>query len=249
VTVAGAALALFAGAALQSATGFGFALVVSPVAFAVLAPGEALTTLVVLSAALSLLVLASERRDRAVMGHPLSVALLWSLPGLVGGAALLSAVDKPVLQVAVGTAVVVAVLVQVQVGGEPVHAARSAPGWETATTGAVTGLLSTSTGVSGPPMLLWLERQGADPHQVRDTLAAGFLALTVPTALALAAFGEFDTGGVGVGWLALLIVPVAAGRAVGRWLFLRMDAARFRRVGLALAVLAGLASVAAGLLG
>ena len=52
-----AALAALAGAFVQSATGFGFALVLSPALFAVLDPVEAVATLLVLGLALNVLVL------------------------------------------------------------------------------------------------------------------------------------------------------------------------------------------------
>ena len=52
-----AALAALLGAAVQSATGFGFALVLSPALFAVMEPTEAVTALLLLGAVLNVLVL------------------------------------------------------------------------------------------------------------------------------------------------------------------------------------------------
>ncbi len=46
-----------------------------------------------------------------------------------------------------------------------------------------------------------------------------------------------------------LLVLVAVGRPVGRALFLRLDAERFRALALGLAALAGVGSVIAGLAG
>ena len=60
-----AALAALAGAFVQSATGFGFALVLSPALFAVLEPDEAVTTLLALGLALNVLVLFEHGRPRA----------------------------------------------------------------------------------------------------------------------------------------------------------------------------------------
>ena len=53
MTIALAALAVFVGAALQSATGFGFALVAAPVLFALLGPREAVTAGVLLGLVLA----------------------------------------------------------------------------------------------------------------------------------------------------------------------------------------------------
>jgi uncharacterized membrane protein YfcA len=238
-----AVLATLVGAAVQSATGFGFALVLSPVLFAVLEPGEAVTVLFVLSALLSLLVLVSERRDSHVLRGPVAALLAWSLPGLAAGALILSVVSKPPLQVAVGVAVVVALLVQLRVD-EP-HG--PAAGWHPAAAGVTTGLLSTTTGVSGPPLLIWLERLGATPDQTRDTLAASFLGLTIPSAAALLAVGKLGVGGVSAFELVALLAAVALGRALGRQAFVRFDRERFRQAALAVALLAGVGSIVAGL--
>ena len=63
-----AGVAAFAGAFVQSATGFGFALVLSPALFAALDPVEAVTTLLILGLALNLLVLFERGRPSTWTG-------------------------------------------------------------------------------------------------------------------------------------------------------------------------------------
>ena len=104
-----AAAAAFAGAFLQSTTGFGFALVLSPALFAVMDPVEAVMALLVLGLALSLLVLFERGRPEHVDWRALAPMLLAALPGLAVGAVALTRLSKEVLQVAVGVAVVIAV--------------------------------------------------------------------------------------------------------------------------------------------
>ena len=74
-----AAVAAFAGAAVQSASGMGFALVLSPALFAVMEPAEAVTAVLLLGAALCALVLVESHR---VATHGLGRLLLPALPGL-----------------------------------------------------------------------------------------------------------------------------------------------------------------------
>ena len=57
-----AAAAVAAGAALQSATGFGFSIVAAPLVFAVVEPEEAVGLLIVLGSLVNVLTLATERR-------------------------------------------------------------------------------------------------------------------------------------------------------------------------------------------
>ncbi|MBA3262384.1 MAG: sulfite exporter TauE/SafE family protein, partial [Thermoleophilaceae bacterium] len=99
-----AAVAAFLGAFVQSTTGFGFALVLSPALFAVMEPVEAVMALIVLGLALSLLVLFERGRPEHVDWRALVPILLASLPGLAVGAVALTQLSKEVLQVAVGVA-------------------------------------------------------------------------------------------------------------------------------------------------
>jgi hypothetical protein len=145
--------------------------------------------------------------------------------------------------VAVGVAVIAAVVVQAR----PRPAPRQLAAATAYPVGALAGLLTTSTSVNGPPLLLWLQARGAAPSEIRDSLAASFLVLSVAGTAALVAIdgagSAFDLGA-----LALLIPATALGHGLGRAVHDRLDPARFRQVTLAVALLAGLASLAAGLL-
>src|SRR5918996_2175167 len=103
-----AAVAAFAGAAVQSATGFGFALVLSPALLAAMEPVEAISSLLVLGLALNLLVLFEGGRPEHVDWRALAPMLVAAVPGLAIGAVALRELSKEVLQVAVGVAVIAA---------------------------------------------------------------------------------------------------------------------------------------------
>ncbi len=258
--IALAAVAALAGASVQSATGFGFALLLSPALFAVLDPYEAVTALLALGLLLNLLVLADGGLGN-VQGRALAPMLAAALPGLLLGAGLLAWLSKPVLQIAVGTAVLVAVGVQLQArlrqsvpearspggrsparGAEP--PARSG-GLPAALVGFASGALTTSVSISGPPIVLWLEARGLRPAEVRASLAAAFLALNlVGGAVVLASGGA---RAVDLDVLAPLLVLVAAGHLLGAVAFRRLDERSFSRIALVLVALAGAASIAAGL--
>jgi uncharacterized membrane protein YfcA len=246
MSVAAVAVAVLIGASLQSATGFGFALITAPAVFAVFEPGEALTTLVVMSAVLSTLVLFGERRDISVRGADVARLGAWGVPGLAAGAVVLGAVGKPALQVGVGVAVVTAALVEARTPTGQLAARRP---WPAAPIGAAAGFLTTTTGVNGPVFVMYFLRSGADQHVIRDSLAATFLVFTPLAVVALAAAGMLGFEDMGALELILLLALVAVGRPVGRALFLRLSAERFRALGLALALVAGAVSVAAGLAG
>jgi uncharacterized protein len=235
-----AAVAAFAGAAVQSATGFGFALVLSPALFAVMEPVEAVTALLVLGLALNLLVLFERGRPEHVDWRALAPMLVAALPGLALGAVALTALSKEVLQVAVGLAVIAAAGWQLWA---PRPRLSPAAGWAA---GFASGALTTSISISGPPLVLWLTARGVRPEEFRASLAASFLALNMAGGLILFAVeggGAFDGETV-----ALLFVLVAAGYAAGALAFRRLDRERFFNLVLVLVALTGAASVVAGLL-
>jgi len=103
-----AAMAVVIGSIMQSATGFGFALVAAPVLFPVLGPKEAIGTLLVLACVGSALILAAERRRPQPLWPDATVIIATSLPGAVGGIAVLRSVDSVTLQYAVTGSVFVA---------------------------------------------------------------------------------------------------------------------------------------------
>jgi uncharacterized protein len=234
-----AAVAAFAGAAVQSATGFGFALVLSPALFAVMDPVEAVTALLVLGLALNLLVLFEGGRPQHVDWRALAPMLVASVPGLAIGAVALTELSKEVLQVAVGVAVIAA-------AGWQLRALRvrlsPAATWGA---GFASGALTTSISVSGPPLVLWLTARGVRPEEFRASLAASFLALNLAGGailLAVEGGGAFDAGAV-----APLLILVIAGYALGAVGFRRLDRDRFFKFVLVLVALTGAASVVAGL--
>lgn len=242
-----AVLAAALGACLHSAGGFGFALVLAPALVATLEPSEAVTALLVLGVLVNLLVLAGERRALHVRTADLGPLLAAAAPGLILGALVARALPRPALQVAVGAAVVGAGAVQATLGARssrPASRTRSRrSAWPV---GFLAGILTTSTTVNGPPLLLWLQGRGASAHEVRVTLAAGFLCLNVAGAAALAAVAG-GGGGLDLGRLAPLLPAIAVGHLLGRAIFARLTERRFRALALGLVLATGSASLASGL--
>ena len=230
-----AALAAFAGAAVQSASGLGFALVLSPALFAVMEPEEAVTAVLLLGAALCLLVIVESRR---VATFGLVRLLVPAVPGLLVGLVVLAILSKQALQVGVGVAVVAAAAGQLR------H--RAAVRIPASAAGFFSGVLTTSISVNGPPLALWLESQSVSPPRFRLTLAAAFLILDIAGIILIASREGVDV--VDPGRVGPLLACVLMGYVVGAVAFRRLDAERFSTVVLSLVICTGVASVAAGLL-
>jgi uncharacterized protein len=241
-----AATALVA-AVVQAATGLGFALVLGPAVFALLEPESAIVAITVLGFALNGLVLFGERRRPRVAWSEVGPILAAAVPGAVCGVLVLRTLPKSTLQVAVGIAVVIAAALRARARAGEVAPTAGDPRARLAL-GFATGTLTTSAGVNGPPIALWLAHRGLGPSDMRDSLSATFLGLGAIGTVVLAPV--LASTGADIDWAALAVglACVVAGHAVGRRAFARLDGARYEPLLLMLVTAAGLASIAAGLL-
>jgi uncharacterized membrane protein YfcA len=237
--------AVLVGAFVQSATGFGFALVAGPALLAVLEPREAVVVILLLGALLNLLLLFAERRQPDVRTGDVARMVAGAAPGILLGLLVLQHLAKPFLQALVGVVVIGAAVAQAGSrrtgrGRVPAPPAGGYP------VGVVSGVLTTSTGVNGPPLVLWLRARGLTGGALRDSVTAALLCLSPLGLLALLAL---DALRVGVGPLAApaLAAAAAAGHYAGRQAFLRIGPAHYEGAVLLLVLATGAASVAAGL--
>lgn len=213
--------ALFVGSALNALVGFGFSLVSVPVMALAVGPKEA----VVLA---SLLALASNSgvalRHRAEAQRPIVGRLMaGSIVGLPIGLAVLVVV--PAQWIGIGIAVVVLSAVALIATGRQVE---SVPPWADVVAGVVSGVLNTSVGVSGPPVVMSLHGHGLGKATFRATAATVF---GLSGIVAIALFGLSGRINATVLATALLVLPAwPLGWWVGDRLHRRVDEARFRSV-------------------
>jgi hypothetical protein len=254
VLAVAAAGAVMAGAALQSAVGFGFALVSAPLLYAAApSPEQAVGLLIVLGLEVNLLTLLAERRRPEPVWRDVVAVVAWSLPGALAGVAVLRALDAVALQLLVTAGVLSALAVNLRAVHRPRGLVASPAGdersgvawWARPAAGLASGALNTSTSTGGPPVVLLLMGRGFTPQVVRDTLTTSFVGFAPVAIGALALTGTSDAV-PGATWLAALVPLTAAGQLAGRPIFARIAAARSHE-----RVLTGvlLVTVAAGLLG
>ncbi len=230
------------GAFVQRATGLGYGLVVAPALFAVLEPRQALYAVLLSALVLNALMLVGSRpvvRTRAA-----GTVLLWAVPGFVAGAALVGHISRSDLQVAVGFAVVAAVLVRAWHPG--VVAAGGRRSLVRAGAGLGAGLLTTTISANGPPLALWLDAEGAHGRELRDTLQVLFAACNLAGVAALAGHQLPRSHTMAV--TALLLPGLVAGLIAGRHVAPRLSPVTARRLALGVICATGAGSVVAGLL-
>jgi uncharacterized membrane protein YfcA len=240
-----AGAAVLAGAALQSATGFGFALVSAPLLFAATEPARAVGLLIVLGLLVNLMTLGTEgRRPQPLVRDSLSI-LAWAVPGVAAGLLALRSLDATALQVGVTLGVFATLAVRAL--AQRRHGAGEPPWWAAPATGIASGALTTSTNTAGPPVVLYMLARGATPVQTRDTLTSTFIGFS---ALGMAALALSGTEGAipHANALAALVPAVVVGHLAGRPVFARIADRHYEPVLTAVLVATALAGLATALL-
>ncbi|WP_446725065.1 sulfite exporter TauE/SafE family protein [Nocardiopsis sp. N85] len=213
--VIAAALAVIAGAAVQSTVGLGLGLVAAPVLSLLdptLMPGALLVTVIVLP------ILTLFQEYRHVDWRGIAWGLPARLPGTVLAVWVVAVLPPRALAGMVGVMVLVAVGLSLRS-----FRVRITPA-SLVTAGALSGFAGTATSVGGPPMALLYQYE--EPARVRATLAAFFLFGGALSLFALAVGGQLDTRIVVVGLTAIPLVVIGFGAGV--FLRRRVNAARLR---------------------
>jgi uncharacterized membrane protein YfcA len=203
-----AVAAVLVGGLLQSATGTGFAMLGAPVLTAVYGPQHSVATLALLGPVVSALTLGELRRPEILRRTALLLTVA-GIPGMVVGVVVLRHTPVDVLKVLVALAVLVGVVV---IGrGAKIRGSAAGPGF-------LSGVLSTSTGLSGPPMVLYLLGHRARPAEVRDTMAAVFFVTGLLTIVVLAVASSMHPAPD----LVTLLIATIVGQLAGRLVFARL---------------------------
>lgn len=234
---AGLAATTFFAALLYAVSGFGFAVLATPLYLLFVGPAQAVQLVIILSAALAVFVVPGLRR--AVAPGLLMRLVLGSLAGLPIGLLAFRLADPVLVRGGVGiTILTFAGLIAVtrRRGRRRWGALAMSPGRDLAA-GALSGAAAALVGMAGPPVLIYLLLAATGAAVVRATLLA-FFALSYGATLVLHATA---IGIPGPTWLAaLMLLPVAvlggfAGRPIGD----RLGAETFARLAIALLVATG----------
>ena len=222
--------ALLAGA-VSGLTGFGLALIGVPLFLLVYDP----TTVVVIGAVLSVAINLAVVWDswRAAEGRLVLALLPPAFLGLLVGVEVLATVDPRYIRLAVGVVVVFSALLLVR----EIRLPKADTRLGAVVAGAMSGALSTSTGLAGPPVVLLFASRGLRKHAFRSTSALYFLVLSLAGLAALLYRGLMTGEHVP---LALALVPAAfVGKLLGTALLTRFSEKAFRAVTLGIVIVTG----------
>jgi uncharacterized membrane protein YfcA len=230
-----ALLAAVLAGAVAGLTGFGLALISTPILLFAYEPRTVVAVTAVLSIFINVAVVWDSWREAYTR-----LALFLLVPataGIFAGAAVLGAVDPDLLRIGVGVLVVVSALLLVR----EVRLPAADTSYGAAAAGAASGFLSTSTGLAGPPVVMLLVARRLPKHAFRATTAFYFLPMSVIAAVVLYWQGLVREGEIP---LALVLVPVAVlGKWLGTRLLERVSEDAFRLLALGLTAATGVLGV------
>ncbi len=221
--------------AVQALTGFGYALLSTPLLSAVIGPRDA----VVMSVLYGMLAAVSmSLQFRATIDHP----VMWRvcvgrLVGMPFGVVVLASVSRDALRLGIAVSVLSSTALlwrgfRLQRDGGMIDIAA----------GVVSGALTTSVSTGGPPLVLAMQARGMDPDTFRGTMSAVSLYTGAIAIGLIAASGRLTHGALVASVVGL--PGLAAGMSVGRAFARRVEPARFRELVLTLLVVAALIAAA-----
>ncbi|HYI24057.1 MAG TPA: sulfite exporter TauE/SafE family protein [Thermomicrobiales bacterium] len=226
---------VFAAAAVSGLAGFGFSIVSVPMLLIVHDPGTVLALNKVLTLGTTWVILLDTWRY--ISWRRLARLLPFAIAGLFVGVAVLLAVETTTIKLIVGVMVICFAILLLS---GRIRLVTERP-WMAPVTGFASGISSTSTGMSGPPLVLYFTVIGMGVQAFRATSVTYFLALDAVGFPALISSGIISRSDL---ILAAVMMPSALlGRWVGSWLVPHVSAARFRRIVLGLLLFTGLVAL------
>jgi len=179
-TILIAMVIIFIGAFVQTAIGFGLAVVAAPLLFIVYpdyVPGPIFISSLIIS-----LLNALKFRENIEIGG-LKIAVIARIPGSILGGILLLYASTAHLSLWLGVLVLLALAISLlpfRIEPTPTRMACA---------GALSGFMGTSSGIGGPPMALLLQHQEA--NTLRGNLSAFFLCSAIISIIVLIFIGHF----------------------------------------------------------
>lgn len=208
----GMAATSFVAALLQAANGFGFAVMAVPLFLLFIEPDRAIQIVILITLALSLVVLPG-------LHDEIDRTLLWrfsfgALAGLPLGLAVFGYADPVIVRAVIGVVILAFVAMLMVNRWQQRSKLLALRRGRDIGAGVVSGVATALTGMSGPPVLIYLMLAGTPQRAVRATLLAFFTLSYTVTLL-----GHLATIGVPAAvWLgsAVLVPFVWAGGLIGR---------------------------------
>ncbi|HBW38607.1 sulfite exporter TauE/SafE family protein [Desulfosporosinus sp. BICA1-9] len=205
---------------LQAGTGFGFSIMATPFLLLLFEPHDAIQLNIILSLVISVIMTYKLRSE--VNKESLIRLIKGSLIGIFPGMLLFIFLDVRPLKILVSILILASIaLLIVKINVKQTNTNELI-------TGALAGLLTTSLGMPGPPLLIYFAGAKVDKSTLRGTALAYFV-FVLPISLLL----QFSMYSISKGvWISTLwTLPFAImGIYLGQWVFTRLKQQLFEKI-------------------
>lgn len=231
--------AVFFAAFIRGMAGFGFALILAPIMFLILNPASVVVVNLFLGLFSNILILPYYLKK--VNLKKILPMVTSSLLGIPLGAWIITVTAPSILKILIG-GVIVSFAVPLALGFSKAFTREKLA---CGISGFLSGVLSSSTSLAGPPIVLFMYNQNWQKDVVYSSLAAYFLFACSGSLLALSISGLID---------AQIIVSAASlapalliGVGLGMLAFRRINARYFRWLSMAIVICAGILGILSGI--
>ncbi len=231
--------AVFFAAFVRGMAGFGFALILAPILILILNPASVVVVTLLLGLLSNILVLSFSLKK--VNLKKILPMVTSSLLGIPLGAWIITVAAPSTLKILIG-GVTVSFAVPLAIGFSKAFTREKLA---CGISGFLSGVLSSSTSLAGPPVVIFMHNQNWQKDIIHPSLAAYFLFTCSFSLVALSALGLID---------AQLIVSAASlapalliGLGLGIIAFRRIHARYFRWLSMAIVICAGILGILSGL--
>ena len=209
---------IFVASILQTSTGFGFSIMATPFLLMIFMPNEAIQINIVLSLIISASLIWNIRRDIEV--SLLKRVVLGSVVGVPFGVVILLTMNMDALKLGLGILLLVLTLLLMcnfKIKPTP---------FRDYVIGGLSGVLTTSIGMPGPPLLLYFTGTDTEKKKLRATTLAFYLFIYGISLISQIAF----TGTNPIVWeSSLYAIPIVViGLFIGQMVFRRLNQQIFR---------------------
>lgn len=228
---------------LQTATGFGYAIITAPLLALVLEPKETVMLTMLTGLLIRLLMMRTTKHDgsfKAIM--PLITA---SVIGAVPGAYFMTKIGNDSLKVFIGTVLLLAAVALWRKCHLPIKHSKLAE----FLIGGLSGFLATTTSINGPPVILYYLNSKAEENKnvFRGNLTRYFLLINIASIVISFFSGTLKIDAL---WVQVLVsIPaLAIGFYLGEMFFHRINAETFRKASLIMVAVSSIVLMSATLL-
>ena len=230
MSIFGLIVIVFVASTLQAGTGFGFSMMATPFLLLLLEPHDAIQLNIILALMISIIM--TFKIHRELHKESLIRLIKGSLIGIFPGMLLFTFLDVRPLKILVSVLILVSTALLVgKIKVKPTNTKELI-------TGTLSGFLTASLGMPGPPLMIYFSGAKLDKSTLRSTTLA-YLVFICPISLLLQ-FSMYNIS-KSVWQSTLWALPFTImGIFLGQWVFARLDQQLFEKIILALLFFTGI---------